>query len=726
MSEKLTHYSNHFENKNFYITENDIGDLDLFFMLKEKSNNDQTHKVKIVREPIFYFSVSNNTQTVPIFSLGSKGTVGYSKGNPIYAGRIITNAFHNMPLINLLVESGISSGEPTDLPPLDFYITNKRRVSLEATESNVFQDCVIENLKIMDWNFEQGIDTPGRFFVFNFIATGFKGIHLKNYLAEKIYNTSGVDSLSPDLSNFSSSLKDAKEKERTEKTQDSLALQKKFNDQIESLDKKVYSDDKTPAIRKTLEDLKKDLKNSERAISAVDGLLNSFNESIVSIENKIKQRETNDTLLSGIKIINDVFSLPSTLNSELQKNIKFVVTEGTINNELKESTLDVVVAIPLLKDLKFNLFFVDAKDKSKQFSNKVTLETSKSVATNSVSTDKYINTTLALSKIPEANKAEWINFLGETNNSKPIVAMTINDDFEIVEEKNLALLKSLKTLPLFKSIVPKLIVQPSLVLPAEKQKSYEDKIKTSFSSTGHALQFSWPTGRLLGNNDINNKISIRIADGEFEKVQTAAATTNEAVENKVVAPATVLYKYDLNIEKDLLNGINNESKRTTDGFYRADELIKIKALKTFLNKITDESNKKYNIFFSFYTCANTKSESTKKAQLNVFYTKVKELVEEIKTSLGAKSVRVTFSYDGVSKTSISPTIKKREFYHAGSFPSLYNGNSEFDKNGKAFYPPIDKNTKEQTQKKYDFVLEDSGGAGTRLNRSVTLKINEVK
>ena len=147
-------------------------------MLKTQPDSDDkkstTHHVKIVREPIFYFSVSNSTPTTPIFSLGSKGVVGYSKGSPIYAGRIITNAFHNMPLINLLVESGIDSGEPTDLPPLDFYIVNKRRKSLITDETNIFQDCMVENLKILDWNFEQGIDTPGRFFVFNFIVNYLK------------------------------------------------------------------------------------------------------------------------------------------------------------------------------------------------------------------------------------------------------------------------------------------------------------------------------------------------------------------------------------------------------------------------------------------------------------------------------------------------------------------------------------------------------------------------
>ena len=125
----VTHYSSQFENKDFYITENDIADLDLFFMVKTNGTlkKDNSSVARIVREPVFYFSCSSHTAIAPVFGVGHDGIVGYSRGNTIYAGKIITNAFHNIPLINLLIEAEITSGDPADLPPLDFYIVNKKR-----------------------------------------------------------------------------------------------------------------------------------------------------------------------------------------------------------------------------------------------------------------------------------------------------------------------------------------------------------------------------------------------------------------------------------------------------------------------------------------------------------------------------------------------------------------------------------------------------------------------
>ena len=56
----VTHYSSQFENKDFYITENDIADLDLFFMVKTNGTlkKDNSSVARIVREPGFYFSCS--------------------------------------------------------------------------------------------------------------------------------------------------------------------------------------------------------------------------------------------------------------------------------------------------------------------------------------------------------------------------------------------------------------------------------------------------------------------------------------------------------------------------------------------------------------------------------------------------------------------------------------------------------------------------------------------
>lgn len=69
-----------------------------------------------------------------------------------------------------------------DIPLLDFYIINKNN----PLQKRMFQDLVIKNIKFTSYNFEQGIDTPGRFFVLEFIATELQGVHLKDYFKEQV------------------------------------------------------------------------------------------------------------------------------------------------------------------------------------------------------------------------------------------------------------------------------------------------------------------------------------------------------------------------------------------------------------------------------------------------------------------------------------------------------------------------------------------------------------
>ena len=215
LATKTTHYSNQFAEKTFYITENDIGDLDLFFMYKTNVKLNETEpagtqgsNVKIIREPIFHFSCASHTPTQPVFGLGFNIPVGYTNGVSLFAGKIIVNAFNNIPLVNLLVETGVESGKIEDIPPMDFYIVNKKN---NKTHKAIFQDCVVKDLKIVSWSFEQGIETPGRYFVIEFIASDFQGIHLKEYLTTQLYGMSDLYSLQPQLA--SSALYDALKKQ---------------------------------------------------------------------------------------------------------------------------------------------------------------------------------------------------------------------------------------------------------------------------------------------------------------------------------------------------------------------------------------------------------------------------------------------------------------------------------------------------------------------------------
>lgn len=174
----MTHYNDAHYDKSFYVTENDISNLDLFFM-----SDIGTNRAQIIREPFFNFSVASFTKTKPIYQLGSKTMVTINSGITVVAGRIVLNAFHNVPLINTMIATKTTSARIEDIPPLDLYIINKNSQNFGRR----FQDLVIKNVKFTSFNFEQGLD-PGRYFVIEYMATDVQGIHLKDYIKDQVYN----------------------------------------------------------------------------------------------------------------------------------------------------------------------------------------------------------------------------------------------------------------------------------------------------------------------------------------------------------------------------------------------------------------------------------------------------------------------------------------------------------------------------------------------------------
>ena len=149
--------------KDFIMTENDIADLDMFFVFNTNGNI-----VKTAREPIMYFSASGSSNTTPIFQLGSQSFVAVGSGVELYAGKIIMHAFQNIPMMNVIKTANVPSFRLSSLPLMDLYILNKRKY--EKSQRLDEQDMIIKNIKFLDINFEQGMDTPGRFYVLNYIA----------------------------------------------------------------------------------------------------------------------------------------------------------------------------------------------------------------------------------------------------------------------------------------------------------------------------------------------------------------------------------------------------------------------------------------------------------------------------------------------------------------------------------------------------------------------------
>ena len=718
MSEKTTHFSSHFENKNFYITENDIGDLDLFFMLKTQADgvdgNFKTHKVKIVREPIFYFSVSNSTPTTPIFSLGSKGVVGYSKGSPVYAGRMITNAFHNMPLINLLVESGIDSGEPTDLPPLDFYIVNKRRKSLIADETNIFQDCMVENLKILDWNFEQGIDTPGRFFVFNFIATGFKGIHLKNYLASQLYNTSGENSLTPDLSDFSFDLKTATKKEKTTGTSglttevSSAKISDDLSKAIKNLTGKMYGDDETSYLANSFVSLEGNFKKGIVSVSDTT-ISNSLKDEFAALKTLLDERQKNDIILSKIEFNDNdgAFSYKSLNDSEKGK-VKVLFSDAP-NDPKTLSSVNSIIA----PGTSFKMY---CEKEGKKISNYRTIERQLP----EVMTYKpgvFINLSKALTDKVIANNAEVIGFFNE-NKSSSLLVGKINENGDFVPNKDFSLVVAVgKIKDTYPKGYPKLGFTISSLSPKRK---IEEQIKEKFAGGGYLFNFKY--GPELTNNTFNNSVKVIMPEDAFShlvKTETGTNTHAENVKtettNSTVNSVAVAYKYVLNQEKILFNGQSNEDNRKI----QPNEVTKVNELKAFVKQIIDKG-KKAELSFNFYTDYTLIDGVTAKQaehQYSRFRVILDPLVNELKNLYGLK-----INIKKMPEKSVPAPKKYETIFKKGTFPCLFNGNPE-EKDGAVYYPKIS-TKKGETEDVYNKLL-NSAGAGTRLLRMVTVTISEV-
>ena len=724
MSEKTTHFSSHFENKNFYITENDIGDLDLFFMLKTQADgvkgNFKTHKVKIVREPIFYFSVSNSTPTTPIFSLGSKGVVGYSKGSPVYAGRIITNAFHNMPLINLLVESGIDSGEPTDLPPLDFYIVNKRRKSLIADETNIFQDCMVENLKILDWNFEQGIDTPGRFFVFNFIATGFKGIHLKNYLASQLYNTSGKNSLTPDLSDFSFDLKIGKTGEKTDGVAGAVTSvsPEKISDDlskaISDLTGKMYSDNKTSDLAKDFAILKGKFEINIKNIPDDKGVASALKGDLAELENLLKERQKNDEVLKGVTFDEKTGDFNyNKLTDVDQRKIKVLFSSNPINGLEKETFL-ISMPTKIPEGGSFKMYYT--KDGS-QFSDSIKIEMPLSLVTN-YTPGVFINLKKAFEVVDGLkNNAEVINFLNE-NKSSALLIGKINEKGDFVPNKNF---NSIVAVGKIKETYPKGYPKLgfTISIPSGNQK-IEAQIKEKFAGNDYLFNFNY--NKDLSSGVYDNSVTLIMPEDAFSHLAETGTKTNadgikKETKNNTTNSVAVAYKYALNQEKILFNGQSNTDNRKI----QPNEVTKVNELKTFVKGIIDKG-KTAELVFNFYTdfgvIGGPDPPTAQQAvhQFERFKVLLAPLIDDFKKLYGLK-VSTKLPNKSVPAPKKYVTIFKK-----GTFPCLFNGNPE-EKDGSVYYPKIS-TKKGETQADYD-KMYDLAGVGTRLLRMVTVTISEV-
>lgn len=733
----ITHYSSQFENKDFYITENDIADLDLFFMVKTNGTlkTNKSSDVRIVREPIFYFSCSSHTAINPIFGVGHDGVVGYSKGSTVYAGKIITNAFHNIPLINLLIEAGITSGDPADLPPIDFYIVNKKRKESSTKKASLFQDCIIENLKILNWNFEQGVDTPGRFFVFEFIATSFKGIHLKKYLENQLYYNSDDVSLTPNLAFDSSYDVNSAKSKALENAADTIG---NYSTDLN----KIINNIKNSGIITTATS-ENELKNIESKINAFQSSFSSENsgEEQIETENTIKEslvslqtdllkayellnlRKANDNILSGLSLVHDeingdkllkiIKSKPNLLatlsDSDIFKKIK--ITFNSSKNPLtffeswsaakklttaefsifqKEKAIEIIFLRPDLVNTETNVYNFTFNDVSEYVPNDIdfTLTFSYEQTKNGIKETFSSFSDPVTFKSTETKETVAVNdkdlsadvndiiakyaSIGFTNYLNPILATTFENNTPNYKHGHV----NDDLIVDLKELASKLNEYVYLNLEYRYAPGESTHL---FSERANSFTNAISDSRIK----VVNKTAAQVSAGSASSIyitRTKNTTTNNTVSSSDEA---VKFPIVLNTEYDIFLGYSNDSS-TYNRNLRTDEIIKITSLAQFVKNLKGT----YQINFVFYTDTYATSAQNKNilSGLKNYATKI---IDKLKTNVVPGSA--SFSYKTANVLIDSSKYKK------GDKPPLY---SEVDSSHSEEF-------------------------GTRLNRRFSIKIVKV-
>ena len=147
----------------FIVSKNDSSNLDLYFF---KSGVTSIH-----RPSISQMKVDDSSKISAAYSIGFEHNLGFTKSISITGGTFLFEVLEGFPLQSLM--SYLNKGNKIaskriyrlqDLPPLDFFCVNK-------TGGDPFGEFIIKNLKFTNTRMEQGVQTPGRYMVANFVAS---------------------------------------------------------------------------------------------------------------------------------------------------------------------------------------------------------------------------------------------------------------------------------------------------------------------------------------------------------------------------------------------------------------------------------------------------------------------------------------------------------------------------------------------------------------------------
>lgn len=149
----------------FIVTQNDIVDLDIYFKVRSKNT--------MHRESIAHLVFNSASNAEPIFALGKKTMIAVQNGVEILVGKLVINALsHQTPLMNLCNLCGVNS--IYDLPPLDMVITPKNIKEKYLRDKS---SSVVFGIKFKDWLIDEGVESPGKYFVITCFASSIKNMN---------------------------------------------------------------------------------------------------------------------------------------------------------------------------------------------------------------------------------------------------------------------------------------------------------------------------------------------------------------------------------------------------------------------------------------------------------------------------------------------------------------------------------------------------------------------
>jgi hypothetical protein len=180
------------------ITKNSATDLNIFFY---KSGLTNVHAPNIS-----YLRVDDASNVTPAFSIGFSVNLGYLDSFKVTSGTVVFEVLDGYPMQDLIFALNKRANKShtyslQDLPPLDLYCLNKNG-------EDEYGDFILKNVKFISTKLEQGVQTPGRMLVANFITSGIVPYLQKNiknnfisdnYSNHTIKNESEIASIKQDL-----------------------------------------------------------------------------------------------------------------------------------------------------------------------------------------------------------------------------------------------------------------------------------------------------------------------------------------------------------------------------------------------------------------------------------------------------------------------------------------------------------------------------------------------